>query len=244
VAEAPLVMASTARIVVLAALALGASAFAQEEQGSPRSGAIRLNLGSYRPAIDSESGLEGTPFADTFGSTSMLLFQVQYERYILQRLGALGAGFSAGYSEKYGNSSAVGDPSVETKEKTALHVYPFQVYALYNFDYTAKRLHVPLVPYVKGGVAFVPWRITKGGKVETVDGNKAEGGKWGLVGTAGIAFLLDVLEPRLAYDFDVDIGVNHSYLFAQYELLRTGVFGGGGLNLSSNHFMFGLALEF
>ena len=230
--------------LVVLALAIPSSALAQEELGSPRSGAFRLNLGSYRPAIDSEAGLEGTPFATTFGSSSMLLFQLQYELYLFQRLGAFGAGLSAGYAEKYGKSTEVGDPSAQTKEATALQVYPLEAYLLYNFDFPAKRWHIPLVPYVKGGAAFIPWRVSKGGKVEVVDGNRGEGGKWGIVGVAGIAFLLDVLEPRLAHDFDADLGVNHSYLFAQYELLRTGVFGGGGLNLSSNHFMFGLALEF
>ena len=56
--------------------------------------------------------------------------------------------------------------------------------------------------------------------------------------------MLDVLEPRLARDFDSDVGVNHSYLFAEYTHAEVNNFGGGGFNLSTRHWMFGLALDY
>jgi hypothetical protein len=229
---------------------------------SPRMGAVRLKLGSYnpRPNIDSEPGLtpgeDGKlPYDRTFGRSGMLLFEIAYEHYLWQGVGAFGAGLSAGYAEKYGKATVAGDLTQTTIEPTALQVFPLRLHALYNFDYLALQWRIPLVPYLKGGIAYVPWRITKGGAVERVelpdpDGGDPEvwpgaGGKWGLSGAAGLAFLLDVLEPRLARGLDFDVGINHSYFFAEYDVLRTDVlFGGGGLNLSSRQWMFGLTLEF
>ncbi|HZA52202.1 MAG TPA: MXAN_2562 family outer membrane beta-barrel protein [Myxococcaceae bacterium] len=238
-----------AALVLLVALGL-APLFANAQRRSsesPRSGALRLKLGGYNPraSIDSEPGLTRRPYFETFEGRGMLLFELAYEYYLFQGAGAFGVGLSAGYAEKYGPATLASDVTQETSERTALQVFPLRLHALYNFDYPALHLDIPLVPYLRGGVAYVPWRVTKGAGVERVDGKRAVGGKWGVSGAAGLAFLLDVLEPRLAADFDADVGVNNSYLFAEYDVLRTDLlFGGGGLNLSSHQFMFGLNLEF
>lgn len=234
-------------VAVMVALGLASSAGAQVLYSeSPRTAAVRLHLGSYNPrqSIDSEPGLTTRPYEDTFGRSGLLLFEVAYEHYVWQGFGAVGGGLSAGYAEKYGKATALGDPTQPTVEPTALQIFPLRLFALYNFDYLALQWGVPLAPYVRGGLAYVPWRITKSGKVEVFEGRRGAGGKWGLAGAAGLAFLLDVLEPRFARDFDTEVGVNHSYLFAEYNVLRTDLFGGGGLNLSSHQWMFGLALEF
>ena len=238
------------RIALAALLATALAPVAQAQRTSvesPRSGAVRLKLGSYNPqsSIDGEPNLIGDPYLETFGRRGMLLFELAYEHYLLQSIGALGLGLSAGYAEKYGPAIVVDNPTQSTLERTALQVFPLRLQAVYNFDYTALHWNVPLVPYVRAGVAYVPWRITKGGAIEKLGDARGAGGKWGVSGEAGLAFLLDVLEPRFAADFDTDVGVNHSYLFAEYDVLRTDFpFGGGGLNLSSHQWMFGLNLEF
>jgi hypothetical protein len=61
---------------------------------------------------------------------------------------------------------------------------------------------------------------------------------------AGVSLLLDVLEPRFARDFDTSLGVNHSYLFAEYTYAKVNNFGGEGFNLSDRYWMFGLALDY
>ena len=240
--RAPLALAA------LLAIALAPVANAQRGAGeSPRWGAVRLKLGSYNPrsSIDGETNLTSQPYLETFGARGMLLFEIAYEQYLWQGLGALGAGLSAGYAEKYAAATVAADPTQTTTERTALQVFPLRLQAVYNFDYPALHWSIPLIPYVRGGVAYVPWRITKGGTIEVIGDRRGAGGKWGVSGEAGLAFLLDVLEPRFAADFDQDLGVNHTYVFAEYDVLRTDLlFGGGGLNLSSHQWMFGLNLEF
>jgi hypothetical protein len=80
--------------------------------------------------------------------------------------------------------------------------------------------------------------------VEYADGKRGAGGKFGYGGTAGLSLLLDVLEPRLARDFEVDVGVKHSYLFAEFTYADVNDFWQPGLDLSSQHWMFGLAFDF
>jgi hypothetical protein len=204
---------------------------------SPRSGAIEFKLGTYKPRVDDEANLNGaTPFSSTFGGNSMLLFQLEIERFLYQGIGSAGLGFSGGYAEKYGDTkTTTGETAAE---KTAFKVIPLQVSALYKFDYAAFHWGVPLVPYAQLGLIYTPWWTTKG------DATQLSGGTWGYGLTAGLSFMLDVLEPRLARDFDTDVGVNHSYIFAEYSYSKVNDFGGDSLNLSSGHWMFGLALDY
>ena len=219
-------------------LFLGRSASAEMISGeSERSAAIEFKLGGYQPSVDHEAGLFGTPFKEFFGDRPMLLFQLEGERMLWQQVGSFGVGASIGYSELYAKSlvAATGERS---SESSGFKVMPLRALATYRFDYPALHMGIPLVPYVKGGLAYSVWWATKGSDTQ------GQGGQWGYTAIGGLAFMLDFLEPRLAKDFDSDLGVNHSYLFAEYVYEDINNFGRGGLDLSSRHFMFGLTLEF
>lgn len=209
---------------------------------SPRTGAMAVKLGGYTPRIDTEEGLSSAPYADTFGNSSMLLVELEIQRYFYQGIGSAGVSVSAGYAEKYGK--AVNLEGVDSPETTSLKVAPLRLGAVYKFDYAAFRWHIPLVPYGKAGLIYTPWWVSKGDKTQEVNGRKGRGGRWGYGFTGGVAFLMDVLEPRLARDFDSDLGINHTYLFAEYTYAEVNNFGGAGLVLSSRHWMFGLSLDY
>jgi hypothetical protein len=210
---------------------------------SPRSGGVSFKLGGYKPAIDEEAGLNGAPFRDTFGEdASLLLFEVQVERFFYQGIGTAGIAFSGGYAEKYADT--LNTEGEVAPEKTALKIIPLQLSAIYKFDYAAFKWGIPIVPYGQLGLIYMPWWVNKGEETQEINGVRASGGKWGYGLTGGFAFMLDVLEPRLARDFDTDLGVNHSYVFAEYNHRVVNNFGGEGLNLSSGFWMFGLALDY
>lgn len=234
---------------LLAALPGEAQEIVAPSPHSPRNGAVEFKLGGYKPLIDSEPSLGGkTPYADTFGDKAMLLGEVEFQRFLYQGIGTAGLGLSVAYAEKY--APAVDATTHEdVAERTALKVVPIRLNALYKFDYAAFKWGVPLVPYAKLGLIYTPWWTTKGDETEVAvdpEGNslKGSGGKWGYGLTGGVSFLLDVLEPRLARDFDTDMGVNHTYLFAEYSYSEVNNFGGAGFNLGSHNWMFGLALDY
>ncbi|HEX8440317.1 MXAN_2562 family outer membrane beta-barrel protein [Archangium sp.] len=237
------------------AVALGVAAFlaalpgeAQEMSDlpiqSPRSGSVEFRLGGYRPQLDAEEGLTTAPFSKVFGDSNLLLFEAELQRFFYQGIGSAGVSLSLGYAEKYAAALLPDSESARSKERTGFHVLPVHVRGVYRFDYPAFRWSIPVVPYLKPGLVYIPWWITKGGEPEKVEGREASGGKFGFELAAGVSFLLDVLEPRLARDFDSDLGINHSYLFAEYTYAKVNNFGGEGFNLSDSYWMFGLALDY
>ena len=230
--------------VVLTALPGEAQEMYDVPNQSPRSGAVEFRLGGYRPQLDAEAALEGAkPFSELFGNSNLLLFEVELQRFFYQGIGTAGLSVSAGYAEKYG--AALTEAGVPSAERTGFHVLPIHVRGVYRFDYPAFRWGIPLVPYVKPGLVFTPWWSTKGGEIEAPpEGGSGRGAKFGGEVVGGIAFLMDVLEPRLARDFDSDLGVNHSYLFAEYTYAKVNNFGGKGFDLSDAYWMFGLALDY
>jgi hypothetical protein len=215
---------------------------------SPRTGAIELRLGGYKPLIDREKGLNGKVYDQVFGASAMFLIELEFQKFFYQGFGTAGVGFSIGYAEKYAHAQVVNpDPTAPPQSSsvtTSLKVLPMRLLLVYKMDYLATHANIPLTPYVKAGLNFTPWWTTKGGSIEYVAGTRGAGGKWGYGFTGGLGLLLDFFEPRLAKDFDADIGVNHTYLFAEYTYENVNNFGKAGLDLSSRRWMFGIAFEF
>ena len=235
---------SRAVAIALTVVGLGAgSASAQQldpmETQSPRSGVIEVKLGSYRPLIDSEPGLTNAPYAETFGNSGMLMVEFEYDRMLFQSFGSAGFGIGIGYAEKYSRATVTttGDPAAES---TSLKVLPLRALAVYRFDFAALKYNVPLTPFVKAGLVYAPFWASKGSGL-TAEGDS--GGQWGYAFSAGLGFMLDVIDQRIQRDFDSEMGVNHTYAFAEYTYEDVSDFGRGFV-LSSRRFSFGLAFDF
>lgn len=229
-----------AAVVCVSAVAQAAEVFGE----SKRTVMIEAKLGSFQPLIDRASLGKPGPYQTTFGSTAMLLGEVELDYEFFQKLGTLSAGFSGGYTEKFGKSivEATGEPAAQS---TGLRLVPLKALVSYRFDYLSIKYSIPLVPYAKLAFVLMPWWVTNGGKVEVADGLTGAGVKFGLAGTVGLALDLNFLDPRLARDFDTGMGVNHTYLFAEFNLqeMTLGSQGTASLDFSSRHFTFGIALE-
>jgi len=216
---------------------------------APRNGLlVELKMGTLIPRISDEPGLTGDPYGEVFHNSSMLYGGGEIDYLAWRGYGAIGVGFSVGYTEKYAPATVVstGAPS---SEKTALILFPLRLSVLYRWDVSWSRYHVPLVPYFKLALLSTPWRSTKGGDTEVfIDnaGNRLEGKglKWGYGFTVGVAFILDVLSDRMAKDLTNDTGIRHSYIFAEFNDDHSDDFGKVGLNLSARWFTFGLGFEF
>ncbi|MGV3623478.1 MAG: MXAN_2562 family outer membrane beta-barrel protein [Archangium sp.] len=238
-------------LVTVAASSALAQTFVSDERKlkeSPRSMFFEFKLSPYTPVIDSAfTSLpeEQRPYAKFFGNTPMLLGEIEIEYQLFQKFGSIAVGLSGGYAEKYGKSIDAASGAA-IAQSTGLHVVPLKVLAIYRFDWLKQKTKVPLVPYAKGAFVTMPWWITNGGTIEISNNVRGEGVRFGLAAVLGLAFELDFLDPRLARDFDSSMGVNHTYLFAEGTIQAMDLFPSAGppLNLSSQHFMFGIGLEF
>lgn len=231
--------------VAVFALFVLAPAAAQGYVPSPQYGAFEIKFGPYRPNVDEEPGLTGTPYADTFGGReNMLLTTLELDWQFLRVPGvSFGVGGSFGFMQEYTRALTV-DTGQPSSDYTVLNVMPFAVLAVIRVDVFADYLRVPLVPYFKAGINWYLWWVLGAG--ETIE----SGGTMGWQLNPGIAFRLDSFDPMSARTFDNESGFNHSFIF--FELLVAGVegFGRDGYmylspnNWGSSTFQIGLGLEF
>jgi hypothetical protein len=233
-------------LALLAPLGLGMARPA--DAASPQNSSLDLRFGLYQPQIDRE--FEGTNKATPYASVladSEWEWGFAYDMRVWHGFGELSVGFSASKWKQTGRSLTVaGDKS---DDETALHVVPLTLDAIYRFDVLAERYDFPLVPYAKLGYAYGVWWATNGlGNLAraTVNGTTsvARGGTGGFDATFGLRFLLDVLEPAAARSFDIEMGVNHSYLFGEYrQLVLTDWGSSTSIDLSDGVWNFGLAFD-
>jgi len=208
---------------------------------------FELRMGTLIPRVGDEPGLSSNPYETIFGQKSMLFGGAEFDFIAWHGYGAVSVGFAAGYAELYApailvtNDANNGQPSTE---KTALIIFPLRVPVGYRFDILWTRYSIPFVPYVKAALLMTPWRVTKGGKTEVVNGQTGSGLKWGYGFTGGVAFVLNVLSPQMAKDMQTDTGIRRTYIFAEYNYDKLDDFGKVGLNLSARYFTFGLGFEF
>jgi hypothetical protein len=234
--------------------------------------AFELKFGGYTPHIDSSPGLHGkTPFADLFNPQGVkgqpperLLTSLELDVQFLHRFGSLGVGLSLGYGRRtthsfqYLNANGTGTCTVSVNcvrsgDQTALNMLPVEVMLVYRFDVLALRYKVPLVPYLKLGLAYWFWWIENGsGGTASVVTDPVKGtrmGGWG--GTAGwvlnpgLALLLDVIDPSAARSMDSELGINHTYLFGELHYADISWFGrSNAMVLSDVSWNVGLSFEF
>lgn len=210
--------------------------------------ALELKFGMLRPGIDNEFK-SATPYTDIFGDGSMFLTRVELDYQIFQKFGSIAIGGTIGFARESGNGLM--KSGEKSKDKTKFHLIPLSASLVYRFDYLAQRYNIPLVPHLKGGFDYYIWWITNGvGKVPQYTDSKGKtsegrGGTFGFHATFGLSFLMDFLSPDMATTFDADVGVNNTYLFAEYDMSWINDFGSSkSFDLSSRSFMFGIAFEF
>lgn len=230
---------------LVAAVVLSQSSVSSKPMESERHMVFEAKLGPYVPLIDRPFAAQQGPYYRVYNSEAMILGEGSLEYQVFQTFGSIAVGASAGYAEKYAPS--IGPTGEKLAQKTGLKVIPLKAYAVYRFDWLASRFGIPLVPYGKLGLAMAYWSVSNGDSTEIANGMRGAGSKYGYFGVGGLALMLDFLDPRLARDFDSGMGVNHSYVFAEYaaqELNNFGTQAKTDLDFSSRHWMFGLAFEF
>ncbi len=209
------------RSLLLAGAALAAGAGRAE---SPRWGSFELQFGTYRPDVDSEFKGSATPFQDVFGSSRGWLVKGAVSRSLFTGFGTLDAGLGLGFTQKTGRGLlASGAPS---GDKTSLRIVPLSLGLTYRFDPFAAV--VPLVPYGRVALERWHWWVTNGGGGTATlvgGGPSGEGATNGWSAAAGVALLLDFLDPALAREMDRDTGINHTYLFLEAARYRVDDFG-------------------
>jgi hypothetical protein len=238
-----------AGIVAIAVLAAPFAAQAQSgnDYSTPITSALELRFGGVQPAIDDE--FDGTgPYERIFGDRNLLLAEVEYDRQFWRGFGSFAVGVHGGHMSR--EAKALNEDGERSPDRTRLTIWPVRASAVYRFDVLQERWNVPLVIAAKAGLDYYLWRVSTAGEVarETnADGDelKGSGGTAGWHASVALHLCLDWFAPGMARSFDTNVGVNNSYIFAEYMASSVNDFGGAkSWDLSASSAVFGLAFEF
>lgn len=250
-----------AALAALASLSIGTPAFAQERtdpigashigKETPQNFAAEIRFAAFTPDVDSEPSLNGaTPYKDTFGSAPRLEFGFEFDWQALRipHVGTIGPGLSAGYTR-------ASDPALFQEEhngtlvsgeQTTLEIFPFYGVFVLRADALWREAGIPLVPYGKIGLGYALWRASNTLGTSSAGGVSGEGHSLGTQFALGLALNLNPFDAYAARNFDDALGVNNSYLFAEWT--RSDLNGLGvqkdALRVGGTGWTFGLAFEF
>lgn len=248
-------------------LEIGSADSGRDRYESPQHFALEVRFSPWRPDVDGEFNGR-TPFLDYFGEADAsasggrsvsyrLLGALEFDWQALRinPLGTLGVGVSVGYSSLSANAPLTSGGGA-SGQSSALNVLPGYAVGVFRLDVLARRTVIPVVFYGKAGIAATYWWVTSGDTLARRNaqspaapdnasdlGQAATGISYGWQLAAGLMLRLDWLEPRAQRAWDVEMGVNHSYLFAEFMRVSDWT-SRPQLHLGSSTWTFGLAFEF
>jgi hypothetical protein len=198
------------------------------------------------------------PYRDMFGGYNLVpLFDV--DRVLLHAAGGqLTVGGSFGYLGKTakaftwedtnnnGMLGDAGDRRVRSEgDETSFRLIPLSLDVAYRMTLLDDEWGIPVVPYLRGGLGYYVWWITRpSGDLAEVDGNKARGASLGLVGSAGLAIRAERVDRQAAATMR-DSGLYHAGFYGEYQLGWVDGFGNEKkLAVGDNTFFVGVDFEF
>jgi hypothetical protein len=209
-----LTLASLAAALLLAAPA----AWAQAE--TSRWGSLQLGGGPFVPRVDHEfSG--ATPYRDIFGGAPAPMWRLHVAKSIWSGSGSLEVGLRTGFWRKSGHAVIATGPNQGQRsgDRTTFNIVPTSLTLTYRADQIYEYWRVPLVPYASVALERYNWWVTKESKWAK------RGATNGWSATAGVALVLDWLDPGASRDLDNDVGVNHTALYFDVTKSRVNDFG-------------------
>jgi hypothetical protein len=224
---------------------------------SPQHWAFEIRLGPYKPDIDSDPALHGqNPWDHTFGEPYQSVFgtsqralvaaELDFQAIHFPHIGSLGPGISAGYTSMSAPARRADNPSEYLAgETTSLDVYPFYLVAVFRLDVLNKDFGVPLVPYAKAGLGMALWRSYNDIGTSSTDGVEGKGHTFGYQVAGGVGLDLNAFDRAAAHSFDESMGVNHTYIYAEWMFMALdGIGQSSALRVGSSTWVSGLAIEF
>jgi hypothetical protein len=199
-----------------------------------------IRVGPYTPAIDAQfGGSSPGPYEQMFGGYGILpMLDVDYI-FLETRLGQFGAGGSLGFFTKeakaYEMGSLPGPDRPRSAEDNTFRMLPMAATGVFRLTYFDNEFRVPIVPYVRGGLAYYVWWVEKpNGNVASVcregsmicDENKGRGGSLGLVGSIGLAVRAEAIDFEAASAMR-EGGILHAGFYAELSASKVDDFGTG-----------------
>ncbi len=214
-------------------------------QPVPQRVAVEVRIGPYTPRVDEQ--VSGTPYETTFGDSQRWFGGVEGDWQVLRihKVLSFGPGFNWAYTSSSGKGFLTSGAG-RSGQETSLNIMPMQLVGVLRLDALADNTPVPLVPYAKLGLAGALWWSKDGGETAYDDASGTDGTdfSYGYCGAAGLMLRLDFLDPDDANTTRAWQGLDHSYLFAEWNMSRLDGFGSNStMDVGADTWLLGVAAE-
>lgn len=217
---------------------------------------LGLRMGPFLPSIDAPYDSPG-PYQRTFDDGDGLLPMFDAHRLFPTRFGQLGLGLSAGY---FGQDAAAyvpgqvdedGEPLRSDENRTYFRLVPVELTAVYRATQLDDAWGIPLVPYLRGGLAYYIWWMNRpdGETSEACDDDGANcdtgrGASLGWVAAAGLSIRAERIDRDAARSM-TDSGIEHAGFYAEVTTATVDGFGNAEkLSLGDTTWFAGIDFEF
>jgi hypothetical protein len=233
---------------------------AEEQAAIEGSGEVKwhagIRLGPYIPDIDLQfpqnANTEMGPYQAMFGDYYIdgkkhekrvwqVMPMLDVDRIVWSRFGQIGVGGSLGYMQKTAYAYADGTTEHEeerersTGSKNTFRLLPLAATVTYRFTYADDRWGIPVVPYVRAGLAYYMWwikgpsgtsKVCEGGtgEGEMCTDDKAYGGTPGVQVSAGLAIRAERVDAAAARSMR-NSGLQHAGFYGEVFWGRVDGFG-------------------
>ena len=199
-----------------------------------------IRLGPYVPEIDKQLGMDPGPYKEMFGG-AQILPMLDVDRILWTGFGQLGVGGSIGYMQKsaqaFADGSSPSDPdrARSSADTNKFRLIPLALGATYRFTWLDDEYGIPVVPYVRGGLAYYLWWVSTsdgslakvckdGGMEPSCSQNKALGGSLGVQGSIGLAIRAERVDSDTANSMRHS-GIQHAGIYGELSLAKVDGFG-------------------
>ena len=198
-----------------------------------------IRVGPYVPDIDKQLGQDPGPYEDMYGGYRVLPM-LDVDRFLWTGFGQFGIGGSIGYMQKTANAftdnSVLGDPNRARSagDTNTFRLIPLALTATYRFTWLDDEYGIPVVPYVRGGLAYYIWWVRTNGETAKAcwdgsndmgcDADKALGASLGVVGSIGLAIRAERVDSSAASSMRQS-GIMHAGFYGELSLAKVDGFG-------------------
>jgi hypothetical protein len=198
-----------------------------------------IRLGPYIPDIDKQFGMAPGPYQQMFHGAQVLPM-LDVDRILWTGFGQIGIGGTIGYMQKSENQFA--DQSLAsdadrvrvTADTNKFRMVPIAATATYRFTWLDDEFGIPVIPYVRGGLAYYLWwiNVSDGSLAQICEDrilgknchNKALGGSLGVQGSIGLAIRAERVDASAAMSMRQS-GIQHAGIYGELSLAKVDGFG-------------------
>ncbi|HEU0031401.1 MAG TPA: MXAN_2562 family outer membrane beta-barrel protein [Kofleriaceae bacterium] len=235
-----------------------------------------IKIGPWTPEIDDQLGTNATtgmgPYQAMFGNYYLdgkahdahvyqLLPMLDVDYVVWRGSGQAAVGVTLGYMQKsaytYLDMTSPDDPQRPRSgsSKNTFRLIPFALTATYRATQLDDLWGIPVVPYVRGGLAYYVWQmkgptgstsfVCSDGTMETgCDKNKAYGGTLGYTGTIGLSLRAERIDANAASSMRQS-GIQHAGFYGELTMAKVDGFGSDKrLSVGDRTWFAGIDFEF